>query len=386
VTPRTVAVFTGTRADLWPLTAVLRALDADPRVELRVLAAGAHCSDRFGRTRKEIDVPADRLMTLDTGVSDDDSPRAAAAVVARTTKAVSQAFERWRPDLLVVLGDRSELLGVAAAAVVHRVPIVHLSGGEITEGATDDAVRHAVTKLAHLHCCACEEYAARVRSMGEEPWRVHVTGDPAIDRLVHDSHPSRAELASTLGVRWQPPVALLTYHPPTLDPGRLDAELDALLDESDALPTVIASYPGADPGASRIIDALRSRAHARDGFVVVESLGRLYPTALAAVDVMMGNSSSGIVEAMSFGLPVVNVGDRQRGRMRGPNVIDAAGERTAVRGALARALDPGFRAGLRGAANPYGDGKAAGRVLDVVLAAPLDELLHKRFVAPGVTP
>jgi UDP-hydrolysing UDP-N-acetyl-D-glucosamine 2-epimerase len=378
-----VAVFTATRADLWPLTAVIRALDADPGVELRVLISGTHLSDRYGRTRREIDVPLPQLMTLDTRVTDDDTPGATAGVVARTTTAASRAFERWRPDLIVVLGDRSELLGLAAAAVVHRVPLVHLSGGEITEGATDDAVRHAITKLAHVHCCACEEHAARIRSMGEEPWRVHVTGDPAIDRLVHDQHPTRAELEKALGIQWRTPVGLLTYHPPTLDPERLDTELDALLGESDALPTVIATYPGADPGASRIIEALRAREQARDGFVVIESLGRLFPTALANVDVLLGNSSSGIIEAMSFGLPVVNVGDRQRGRTRGPNVLDVTGDRPAVRGALARALDPGFRASLRGAANPYGDGKAAARVVDAIVDAPLDELLHKRFVAPG---
>jgi UDP-N-acetylglucosamine 2-epimerase (non-hydrolysing) len=380
---RRVAVFTATRADLWPLTAVIRALDVDPGVELRVLISGTHLSDRYGRTRREIDVPLPQVMTLDTRVTDDDTPGATAGVVARTTTAASRAFERWRPDLVVVLGDRSELLGLAAAAVVHRVPLVHLSGGEITEGATDDAVRHAITKLAHLHCCACEEYAARIRSMGEEPWRVHVTGDPAIDRLVHDEHPKRAELEKTLGVPWRTPVGLLTYHPPTLDPERLDAELDALLGETDALPTVIATYPGADPGASRIIEALRAREQARDGFVVIESLGRLFPTALSNVDVLVGNSSSGIIEAMSFGLPVVNVGDRQRGRMRGPNVLDATGDRPAVRGALARALDPGFRAGLRGAVNPYGDGKAAARVVDAIVNAPLDELLHKKFVEAG---
>ncbi|HEY7135179.1 MAG TPA: UDP-N-acetylglucosamine 2-epimerase [Acidimicrobiia bacterium] len=377
---RRVAVFTSSRSDLAPLAPVIRGLDADPGVEMRVLISGTHVSQSYGRTRREIDVPLPQLMTLDTRVTDDDTPGATAGVVGRTTTTASRAFDRWRPDLLVVLGDRSELLGVAAAAVVHRVPLVHISGGEITEGATDDAVRHAITKLAHLHCCACEEYAARIRSMGEEPWRVHVTGDPAIDRLVHDTHPTRAELVKTLGVQWRTPVGLLTYHPPTLDPERLDAELDALLTESDALPTVIATYPGADPGASRIIDALRAREQARDGFVVVESLGRLFPTALSTVDVMLGNSSSGIVEAMSFSLPVVNVGDRQRGRLRGPNVLDASGDRPALRGALARALDPGFRAGLRGAANPYGDGKAAARIVDAIVTAPLDQLLHKTFV------
>src|SRR5690349_13591799 len=146
---RRVAVFTATRADLWPLTAVIRALDVDPGVELRVLISGTHLSDRYGRTRREIDVPLPQVMTLDTRVTDDDTPGATAGVVARTTTAASRAFERWRPDLVVVLGDRSELLGLAAAAVVHRVPLVHLSGGEITEGATDDAVRHAITKLAH---------------------------------------------------------------------------------------------------------------------------------------------------------------------------------------------------------------------------------------------
>lgn len=380
MTPRRIAVFTATRADLWPLSPVLRVLQREPSAELLVLAAGAHVSERFGRTIREIDLAPDVVHALDTGVGEDDSAAANVRVVARTAEAVSAALAQHHPDLLVVLGDRTELLGVATAAALHHVPLVHLHGGEVTEGAIDDSVRHAVTKLAHVHCCACEEYAARVRRLGEEPWRVFVTGEPTIDRLLHDTHPSEGALTCRLGVELRHPFALLTYHPPTLHPERLDAELDALLDACDAFEAVVATYPGADPGASRIIARLREWEQTRSNTVVVESLGKLYPTALAAADVMIGNSSSGIVEAMSFALPVVNVGDRQRGRVRGPNVIDVAGHPAAVRAATARALDPSFRATLRGLPNPYGDGKAASRVVDVLMGVDLDGLLHKKFV------
>ncbi len=380
---RRIAVFTATRADLWPLSPVLRALHAEPRVELVVLAAGAHLSDRYGRTLREIDLGADVVHALETGVGEDDTADANVAVVARTAETVSRALVEHGPDLLVVLGDRTELLGVATAATLHRVPLVHLHGGEVTEGAIDDSVRHAVTKLAHVHCCACEEYAARVRRLGEEAWRVHVTGEPTIDRLLHDAHPPAGALACRLGIDLRHPFALLTYHPPTLHPERLDAELDALLGACEAFETVVATYPGADPGAARIITRLREWERTRENVVVVESLGKLYPTALAAADVMLGNSSSGIVEAMSFALPVVNVGDRQRGRVRGPNVVDVAGHGAAVRAATARALDPSFRASLRGLPNPYGDGKAASRVVDVLLGLDLDGLLHKKFVDAG---
>jgi UDP-hydrolysing UDP-N-acetyl-D-glucosamine 2-epimerase len=250
----------------------------------------------------------------------------------------------------------------------------------VTEGAFDDSVRHAVTKLAHLHLCNAEPYAARIRGMGEEPWRVRVTGDPAIDRLPRLARQwSLDDLGAFAGIDIHRPFGLLTYHPPTLTPDRLGDELESLMHGAEGLATVIATYPCADPGAAEILDRLRRWAKGRDGVALVESLGDRYPAALANADVVLGNSSSGLVETPAFGVPTVNVGDRQRGRARAANVIDVPGDAATVASAIDRALDPKFRAAVASVANPYGDGHAAERVVEALLGAPLDRLLTKRF-------
>ncbi|MGH9246597.1 MAG: UDP-N-acetylglucosamine 2-epimerase [Acidimicrobiales bacterium] len=378
---RRIAVFTSTRADLWPLSSVVSALADDPRCEVAVVASGSHLADEYGATLREIEVDSGVVRTIDSGLDSSDDPSALVRVAARCAEGMADVFADWRPDLLVVLGDRYELLGVLTAAVLHRVPVGHIHGGEITEGAFDEGIRHAITKLAHLHFCTTEEYAARVRSMGEEPWRVRVTGAPGIDRL--RGLAARAgvdELERLTGHPIERPFGLLSYHPPTMHPEAAARELDALLEGCALLRTVIATYPGPDPGAAAIIERLRGWERERGpGTVVVESLGSLYPAAMAHADVMVGNSSSGIIEAPSFGVPVVNVGDRQRGRLRSDGVIDVPGEPAAVREAMGRALSAGFRSAAAGAPNPYGDGRAGPRIARVLIEQPLEPLLHKRF-------
>ena len=317
-----------------------------------------------------VDVPID--VASSSGMA-----AAAAAILVGTVDRI----EQWRPDIVLVLGDRWEMLAIAQACQIAAVPLAHLHGGEVTAGSTDDAVRHALTKLSHVHLVATAAYAQRVRQLGEEPWRVHVVGAPALDRLrvaVDDS--TEAELEQVLGGSAVRPTALVTYHPPTNHPERLESELASVVAGCAACSTVLATYPGADPGADRIIDVLRTWA-ARDARVIlVPSLGRLYPRALATVDVVVGNSSSGIVEAPFFGVPVVNVGARQDGRVRAAAVIDAPGTDEAVVAAVARAIDPAFRKSLPIGQSPYGDGEASGRIVDVLHRLPMRELLAKQFV------
>jgi UDP-N-acetylglucosamine 2-epimerase (non-hydrolysing) len=284
-------------------------------------------------------------------------------------------------DMLMVMGDRHELLPVALAALLSGAPVAHLSGGDITEGAFDDSVRHALTKLSHLHLCTTDAAARRVRQMGEEPWRVIVTGEPALDGLVEAAAtpwPADSPLAGVKTLAH--PAALVTYHPPTMAPERLDAELEALIGALDGMAAVVATHPAAEPGAERIVERLQRWARANPAVHVVPQLGGAYARLLAEADLVAGNSSSGIVEAASFGTPVVNVGDRQRGRLHPANVIDTAGEAGAVAAAVDRAMNPGFRASLAGLVNPYGDGHAAEHILDAIVAAPLDRLWQKRFV------
>ena len=375
---RRIAVFSATRADLWPLTPLLRAMVADDRVTPTLLATGSHLSSAYGSTLREIGQWID-VVPIDARLTADDSPVGLLAAARREAEGVAGVLDATRPDLLVLLGDRYELLGVAQAALLLRVPIVHLHGGDVTEGAFDDSIRHAITKLASLHCCATELAACRVRSMGEEPWRIHVTGAPALDGLA-------ARAAATPPSVWQEaiggpprhPFGVLTFHPPTIAPDRSLAELDAVLAASARLATVVATLPGADPGARAVIERLHEFAPSHPDFRIVASLGASYAPTVAHADVVIGNSSSGIVEVPTFGVPVVNVGDRQEGRERPAAVLDA---RTPDRvdAALTRALDPAFRARLEGRPNPYGDGHASERIVAVLAETTLSGLLAKRF-------
>jgi UDP-hydrolysing UDP-N-acetyl-D-glucosamine 2-epimerase len=337
-------------------------------------------SQTYGKTLSELDLPASAVDEIDVDL-DSDNASALLGATARISTGMGAVLARRRPDILVVLGDRYELLAVATAALLFRVPLAHLHGGEITQGSFDDQVRHSITKLSHLHFCSCEEYAARVLSMGEESWRVHVTGAPALDRLEPELHlGSTLELERRLAATLIHPLGLVTYHPPTGKPDRINQELEAILAACDQLAMTVITYPGADPGSSEIIRRLNRWAAGRANAVVVPSLGPLYPTAMANADVMIGNSSSGIYEAASFALPVVNVGDRQKGRIRAAGVIDVPGELDAVREAVRTALDPDFRAELVGTGNPFGDGHASERISGVLATVPLDDLLDKRFV------
>jgi UDP-N-acetylglucosamine 2-epimerase (non-hydrolysing) len=377
--PRNVAFFAGTRADLWPLSPVLHAMTGAP-ARTRLLMP-ADVASRLGDQAVAVGDSVELSLLPTPGCGERDAAHDHVRRNARLSEDVSAVFDADPPDLVVILGDRYELLGVAAAATLHRVPIVHLSGGEITTGAIDDAVRHALTKLSHLHLCTTEVYAARVRSMGEERWRVHVVGEPGLDRLegLLSAFQVR-DLEAAIGVELQRPVGLLTYHPPTLaPPGEAARELDALLLASSALPTVIATHPGPDLGSRAIIEALQVWSTTRAGAVVVHSLGELFPRALAEADVVLGNSSSGIIEAPSLAVPVVNVGKRQDGRVRWPGVIDVGADADEVRRAIDRALDPAFRDAARAVPNPFGDGHAAPRIVRLLLDQPLDDLLHKRF-------
>jgi UDP-hydrolysing UDP-N-acetyl-D-glucosamine 2-epimerase len=380
--PRAIGVVTVARSDWGHLVPVLEAIRAAPDLELRLLVGGGHLSPRFGNTVAAIEAAGwpihARIEMLGAG----DAPADMARAAARGVAGLAEVFARERLDLLVVRGDRIEVLAAAVAALPFALPVAHLHGGEVTEGAIDEQARHAITKLAHLHFAAAEPYARRILQMGEEPWRVHCVGAPGLDRLAHLATLSRADLCARLSLPLRRPTVLVTFHPVTLEHADTARHVDAL---AAALATVegdvVISYPGADTAHRAIVDRWTALAAARPGTRLAPSLGEdVYCSLLREADVMVGNSSSGLIEAASFGLPVVNVGSRQQGRERGPNVIDAAPERDAIAGALARALDPAFRRGLTGMRNPYGDGAAAPRIVRVLREVDLRRLPRKRFV------
>jgi UDP-hydrolysing UDP-N-acetyl-D-glucosamine 2-epimerase len=383
---RAIGVVTVARSDYGHLLSLLEALRDAPDVELGVYVAGSHLSPGFGRTADLVEADGWPIAArVDMGI-DDDTPAAIAQATGRGVIGFAGTFAHRRPELLVVLGDRYEMLSAALAALPFALPVAHLHGGEVTEGAIDEQVRHAITKLAHLHFVAAEPYAARIRQLGEEPWRVHCCGAPGLDRLRGRATLSREALGSRLGRPLGRPTLLVTFHPETLavaDVPRQAEELTAALEAVEG--DVVATAPGADTANRAIADALQRLAARRPATRVLTTLGdEVYCSLLREADVMVGNSSSGLVEAPTFGLPVVNVGDRQRGRLRAANVLDVTADRAAIAEALRRALDPAFRRSLAGLANPYGDGHAASRIARVLREVPLGpQLTRKRFVDLG---
>ena len=380
--PRRICVFTATRAEYGLLSGVLRKVTRRRTLDLRLIVSGTHLSPEYGNTRDHVDADGFAAAATVEMVLSGDSPVAAAKSLGLAVMGVAEALDRLRPDLLVVLGDRYEALAAAQAAVMLSVPIAHIGGGESSEGAMDESFRHAITKLAHLHFVAAAAFADRVVQLGEDPTHVHVTGALGVDNALHLPLLSRVELEAEIGMTLARPTVLATFHPVTLAAGGLSG-LDAVLTALDRFPraTVAFTEPNADPRGREIRHRVRAYADARGPRVkVFTALGPLrYLSLLSQCDVVVGNSSSGIIEAPALGVPTVNVGDRQRGRLRPESVLDAGEEAADVEAAIARALDPGFRDRVRAAPPLYGDGHAAERIVDVLAAAPLDGLLRKRF-------
>jgi len=378
---RTVGVVTVARSDYGIYRPVLRSLEQRDDVRVQVYVGGMHLLERFGSTVSEIERDGfpivERLDFLGSG----DEPADIAAAIGRGVVAFAEAFERSRPDVVLLLGDRFEMFAAGIAALPLRLPLAHIHGGESTEGAIDEEIRHSLTKLSHLHFAATDVYARRIVQLGEEPWRVHVSGAPALDGLADFGPLSDDELAAR-GVRLRGPTLLVTYHPVTVARDRTREELDALLEAvvGSGLDAVF-TFPNADAGYGEILSRLESLSGEDERFSVVPHLGTdAYFTLMSRAAAMVGNSSSGIIEAASFRLPVVDIGIRQRGRMRPANVITAGGDAGSIQAAIERALDPGFRRTLDGLVNPYGDGRAGERIAEVVATIPLDErLLIKRF-------
>lgn len=365
--PRPIAVLTTGRQDWGILHSTCTAIRSHPDLDLRLWVGGTHLSRRHGYTVDQVRadgfVPDAEFSWLD-GPEDQPADLQAAAAM----EAVGARLRQTPVDALVLAGDRFETAAAALAATVDRVPIVHLHGGEQTLGAFDDALRHAITKLSHLHLVSNEEHARRVIALGEDPTSVHVVGAPGLDAAFRTDLPDRAALEASLGLELRPPVVVVTVHSATLDADPSTAAV-AVAEAMDAVPaTYVITLPNADPGASRVRDVLLAAA-AKPGRVVVEALGEArYWGLLRVADVVLGNSSSALVEAPAVGMPAVNVGDRQAGRYREVNVLDAPAEAGAAAAALRHALTPAFRE-IAGTARPaLADGQAGARIADIIAA------------------
>jgi UDP-hydrolysing UDP-N-acetyl-D-glucosamine 2-epimerase len=375
---RRIGVVTTSRADYSHLYWPLRELAARADVELGVLALGPHLSPEFGTTIREIERDGFPIVARIECLLSSDTDTGMAKTLGLAILSLADALTAWRPDLLLLIADRYEMLAPAAVALTLRIPIAHIEGGEVSQGAIDDQVRNALTKMAHLHFTSTELARQRVIAMGEEPGRVHRAGAPSLDHLRRSKLLDRSDLETRLDLRLKSPSILAAWHPVTIvrdTNSEADAFFSALTQASGQLSFV---YPNTDAGSYALIERTRSLAATRaDTHIFVNLDAATYWSLLGQVDAMIGNSSSGIMEAASFGLPVVNVGMRQQGRERPRNVIDVTADANAISDALKQALDPAFRAELRGMVNPYGDGTAAEIIARVLAETPLERLLIK---------
>jgi UDP-hydrolysing UDP-N-acetyl-D-glucosamine 2-epimerase len=376
---RRIGVVTTSRADYSHLYWPLRELAAHPGVDLGVFTLGAHLSPEFGSTIRAIEADGFPILSRIECLLSSDTDTGMAKTIGLAILGLADALTAWRPDLLLLIADRYEMLAPASAALALCIPVAHIEGGEISQGAIDDQVRNALTKLAHIHFTSTATARRRVIAMGEEPWRVHRAGAPSLDHLRRSTLLSREALEAKLGLVLAPPTLLVAWHPVTILRDT-NAEADAFFAAMAQAPgQLIFVYPNADAGSHALIERTRALAAARPHTRIFVNLDAVtYWSLLGNVDAIIGNSSSGIMEAASFALPVVNVGIRQQGRERARNVIDAPAESAAILAAIDQALSPEFRDSLRGMANPYGDGTAAATITRVLTSTPLDGLLIKQ--------
>ena len=382
VRERTVCVVTGTRAEYGCLRWLMEGIRAAAGLRLQIIATGMHLSPEFGLTYRDIerdgfqiDRKVEMLLSSDTGT-------AVTKSVGLGLMGFSDALQELRPDLLFVLGDRFEILAAATAALFARIPVAHAHGGETTEGAFDESIRHSITKMSHLHFVAAEEYRRRVIQLGEEPARVFLVGGLGIDNIRKLPLLERAALEESLDFTLGPRNLLITFHPVTLEDDTAAAQMAELLAALETLTDtkLIFTMPNADTGGRALIRMVEQFTAGHPNARAYTSLGQLrYLSCLRHVDAVVGNSSSGLAEAPSFGIGTVNVGDRQRGRLKAASVIDCQPERQSILGALQRLYSPAFQQSLRSVRNPYGEGGAGEKIVEVIRDYPLDGILKKPF-------
>jgi UDP-hydrolysing UDP-N-acetyl-D-glucosamine 2-epimerase len=349
-------------------------------LELLLVVTGMHLSPEFGLTVRDIEHDGIPISARVDMLVSSDKPSGIAKSIALGVIGFSDAIERLRPDAMMVLGDRFEILAAAQAAMVHNLPLVHIAGGDTTEGAFDEAIRHAITKMAHVHLVTNESARRRVVQMGEDPLNVHMVGSPGLDHLRRSALLDRVALEASLGYPLGKHNALITFHPVTLEPERGLRQQEEMLSALDTLPDGWAFWhtaPNADTGGRGLGAALKSWAADRPRAHVFASLGQLrYLSLMQEADIIIGNSSSGLYEAPSFKVPTVDIGDRQRGRLAAASVVHCEPNRADIRAAIDRALV----LDCSGVENPYGDGLSAERIVHALRSMPpADRLLKKVF-------
>jgi UDP-hydrolysing UDP-N-acetyl-D-glucosamine 2-epimerase len=380
-------VLTSTRADYGLLFWLLRELRDDTGIELQLLVTGTHLSERFGMTVRQIEADGFAVTERIPMQVDDDTPIGVTRSLAQVTIGIGEYLAKFRPDLMVLLGDRFEILGAAQAALISRIPIAHIHGGESTEGAIDEAIRHAVTKMAHLHFVAAEEFRRRVIQLGESPERVWTVGATGLDNIDRLKLLDRGELENILRIKLGYPSFLFTYHPPTLDVSDHGDRVNSFLQTMGATgASIVITGVNVDTGSKNIRNSINKFvATCPERAVFVESLGSLrYLSLVAQVDAVVGNSSSGLIEAPALGVPTLDIGNRQRGRLRAPSVVNCSDEPSAFSQAISTVLSQELRDIASQRQTPYGKPGAARKIAGVIRTHALDELIDKNFYSLSV--
>lgn len=379
---RTIAVVTVGRSDYGIYFPILRKMRERAGLKLHLIVSGMHLSSAFGHTIDAIEADGFEIGDRFEFLPASDSPQELAKSMGAGTTGYAEILARVRPDIILVLGDRLEMHAAAVAAVPLRIPIAHIHGGELTQGAIDDAFRHSITKLSHLHFVSTAEYAKRVAQMGEEKWRIIVSGAPSLDNLRQTQLLDAPEFERCFGVPAGKDFLLVTYHPVTLDSAPVEQRFLEVLNalEASGAP-ILFTLANADSGGHVINKMIREYVSRHPDAYLAENLGTQgYFSAMSLAAAMVGNSSSGIIEAASFHLPVVNIGTRQQGRVAGDNVIHTGDSQAEISKALEKATSSAFRKQIASLANPYGDGNAADKIVEKLESVPIDDtLLIKKF-------
>ncbi|MFZ5906249.1 MAG: UDP-N-acetylglucosamine 2-epimerase [Nitrospirota bacterium] len=382
---RKICIITGSRAEYGLLYWIIKGIHEDSVLQLQLVVTGMHLSPEFGLTVKEIE--KDRLPIAERVemLLSSDTEKAIALSMGLGITGLASAYERLKPDILLVLGDRFEILSAVAAAVPFRIPIAHIHGGESTEGAMDESFRHAITKMSHIHFPSTEEYKKRILQMGENPARVFCFGAPGLDSIKKLNLLTRQQLSKTLNLPLDKAWGVVTYHPVTLEIKNSDKKnISEILHALNEFYNVhwIFTLPNAETDSRTIIRDIKEHVQREpESSSLVGSLGQLkYLSLLQHASLMVGNSSSGLIEAPSFQLPVVNIGKRQQGRIRSRNVIDVTiAEKGSIINAIKKALSYRFKTSLKNLKNPYGSGDASKKIIKVLKTISLHHIQQKKF-------
>ncbi len=378
-----MAIITGTRADWGLLSGLAKALNSRDDIELQIVATNMHLSEKYGSTWKEIENDGLSITRKVAMPVDGDSPLATVKAMSVCMSGMAEAFADLRPDLLVILGDRYEMLAVASAALIFRIPIAHIAGGAVSQGAYDESIRHATTKMSHIHLTETEEYRRRVIQLGENPQNVINTGAIGVYNILHTPLLDRNELEKDLDTSIPEKSLLITFHPATLDsipPKRQCENLLAALDRHSDY-KVIFTYPNNDTNGQIIIDLIEGYARKHSNrCAVFKSLGmKRYLSALRCVAAVVGNSSSGIVEVPSMGIPTLDIGIRQKGRLAAASVLHCGVSVAEISTGLDTVLSSDFREKARHTTNPYYQPDTIGKMVRAIAETPLDGIIVKPF-------